>query len=77
MPGTIIEQTGPVSYRVQACDQIWRRHTNQLLDCSAVLTDDYSDCAGWWVTWSTLHNSEPVTKLTEITGTDSDPPEMC
>ena len=32
--GTIAEQTGPVSYRVQVSDQIWRRHTDQILDCS-------------------------------------------
>ena len=30
--GTIIEQTGPVSYRVQVDDQIWRWHADQLLD---------------------------------------------
>ena len=31
LPGTIIERTGPVSYRVQVGDQLWRRHTDQLL----------------------------------------------
>ena len=33
--GTVLEQTGPVSYRVQASDQVWRRHTDQLLDHSS------------------------------------------
>ena len=31
LPGTIIERTGPDSYRVQVGDQLWRRHTDQLL----------------------------------------------
>jgi len=31
LTGTIVERTGPVSYRVQVNDQIWRRHTDQLL----------------------------------------------
>ena len=31
LPGTVIERTGPVSYRVQVRDQVWRRHTDQLL----------------------------------------------
>ena len=33
--GTIIEQTGPVSYRVQVQDQVWRTHTDQILDQSS------------------------------------------
>lgn len=32
--GTIVEQTGPVSYNVQVSGQIWRRHIDQLLECS-------------------------------------------
>ena len=28
----VTEQTGPVSYKVQVNDQIWRCHTDQLLD---------------------------------------------
>ena len=32
VPGTIIAQTGPVSYTVQTTeDRVWRRHTDQLL----------------------------------------------
>ena len=34
IPGTIVERTGPVSYRVQVSDQVWRRHTDQLLEHS-------------------------------------------
>ena len=30
----IVERTGPVSYRVQVSDQVWRRHTDQLLEHS-------------------------------------------
>ena len=33
--GTIVEQTGPVSYKVQVSGQIWRRHIDQLLGCSS------------------------------------------
>lgn len=32
MPGRVVEQTGPVSYRVEVFGQVWRRHTDQLLD---------------------------------------------
>ena len=40
LPGTIIEKTGPVSYRVQVRDQVWRRHTDQLLSSQLSPTDD-------------------------------------
>ena len=40
--GTITERSGPISYRVQVNDQIWRRHTDQLLS-SAHLTRDRPD----------------------------------
>ena len=43
MPGVIVEQTGPVSYRVQVSDQIWRRHVDQLLDHSGVVAEEQSD----------------------------------
>ena len=33
--GTVIEQTGPVSYRIQVQDQVWHRHTDQILDRSS------------------------------------------
>ena len=39
MTGTITERTGPVSYRVQVNDQIWRRHTNQLLSSESTITE--------------------------------------
>jgi len=32
LPGHIVEQTGPVSYRVQVGDYLWRRHVDQLLE---------------------------------------------
>ena len=37
IPGIVIEQTGPVSYKVQVNDQIWCRHTDQLLDHNFVV----------------------------------------
>ena len=33
--GTVIERTGPVSYRVQVSDQIWCRHTDQILESNS------------------------------------------
>ena len=35
----VLEQTGPVSYRVQVSDQIWCHHTDQLLDHNAAVRD--------------------------------------
>ena len=32
LPGHVVEQTGPVSYRVQVADYLWWRHVDQLLD---------------------------------------------
>ena len=32
VPGTVLEQTGPVSYQVQVSDHVWRRHIDQLLE---------------------------------------------
>jgi len=32
LPGHIVDQTGPVSYRVQVGDYLWRRHVDQLLE---------------------------------------------
>ena len=43
MPGVIVEQTDPISYRVQVSDQIWRRHVDQLLDYSGVVAEEQSD----------------------------------
>ena len=31
LPGTVLEKAGPVPYRVQVGDMVWRRHTDQLL----------------------------------------------
>ena len=31
---TVVEHTGPVSYRVQVSDQVWHCHTDQLLEHS-------------------------------------------
>ena len=33
-------RTGPVSYRVEVGDQVWRRHTDQLLSSQVTPTDD-------------------------------------
>ena len=43
LPGMIVEQTGPVSYRVQVSDQIWRHHADQLLDHSGAVAEGQSD----------------------------------
>ena len=43
LPGTIVEKTGPVSYRVEVSDQIWCRHADQLLDHGSVVTEKYPD----------------------------------
>ena len=40
LSGVIVEQTGPVSYRVQVSDQIWRRHADQLLDHTRVVAEE-------------------------------------
>ena len=46
----MIEQTGPVSYRVQVSGQIWRHHTDQILDHSShdPQTDDGSDVESFY-----------------------------
>ena len=31
VPGTIIERTGPVLHQIKVGDQVWRRHTDQLI----------------------------------------------
>ena len=40
LSGVIVEQTGPVSYRVQVSDQIWRCHADQLLDHTRVVAEE-------------------------------------
>ena len=37
--GTITERTGPIPYRVQVNDQIWRRHTDQLLSSESTIPE--------------------------------------
>ena len=46
--GTIVEQTGPVLYRVKTDDKVWRRHVEQLrANCStASAHSEISDDAG-------------------------------
>ncbi|KAG1958833.1 retrotransposable element [Pimephales promelas] len=40
MPGIIVDVTGPLSYKVRACDgQMHRQHVDQLLDRTAPLSD--------------------------------------
>ena len=38
--GTIVEKTGPISYRVQVGDQLWRRHIDQLLEATDSFCSD-------------------------------------
>ena len=35
LQATVLEQTGPVSYKVQVGDRVWRRHVDQLLEAGA------------------------------------------
>ena len=37
VPGTIIVGTGPVSYQIKVGDQVWRRHTDQLLLSGSII----------------------------------------
>ena len=46
LSGVIVEQTGPVSYRVQASDQIWQHHADQLLDHTRVVAEEQPDIRG-------------------------------
>ena len=46
LSGVIVEQTGPVSYRVQVSDQIWRCHADQLLDHTRVVAEEQPDIRG-------------------------------
>ena len=39
MPGIIIDKSGPTSYEVRVGDQVWRRHSDQLLDASGAYTE--------------------------------------
>ena len=43
--GTIIEQTGPVSYKVKVGDRIWRRHVDQLLNTGQEPEEQNDDSA--------------------------------
>ena len=57
--GTVIEQTGPVSYRVQVSDQIWRRHIDQILDYSSrSQTNDGSEVESFYTPPSTTPNAD-------------------
>lgn len=44
--GTVVARTGPVSYRVQVGDQVWRRHTDQLLASGISPVDDTDSQSG-------------------------------
>lgn len=46
LKGTVLQKTGPVSYKVQVGDRIWRRHVDQLLSAESdtkeqTSSDDY------------------------------------
>ena len=41
--GVILEQTGPISYRVSVGDDIWRQHIDQLCPGSMANTDINAD----------------------------------
>ena len=74
--GTVIEQTGPVSYRVQVSDQIWRRHTDQILDYSShSQTNDGSEVESFYTHPSTTPNadSQPSQTDTGHTAHQQDP----
>ena len=58
LPGTIVERTGPVSYRVQVRDQVWRHHTDQLLSSQLSPTDDTTE-----IVTDTGSQNPPVVEL--------------
>ena len=70
LTGTVLEQTGPVSYRVQVSDQIWRRHTDQLLDHSVAVEDRSPDVA------VQRGNLEILPSLPEPVPVETSEPEM-
>ena len=58
--GTITEQTGPVTYRVQVSDQIWRRHTDQILDCPGTKSNETETYVRDMVCSQSSADTEPV-----------------
>lgn len=62
--GTVIEQTGPVLYKVKVNDQTWKRHVEQLRDSNLCPPDaeTIDDCA---VPEEVEHDTPPVATETE------------
>ena len=62
--GTVIEQTGPVLYKVKVNDQTWKRHVEQLRDSNLCPPDaeTMDDCA---VPEEVEHDTPPVATETE------------
>ena len=84
--GIVLEQTGPVSYKVQVGDRLWRRHVDQLLDASVegVERNVESDDCSYPVTDTEPHQSneeEPLVgdqsnlQVAETEPEVTDPPE--
>ena len=66
LPGKVIERTGPVSYRVEVRDKIWRRHTDQLLATGVQVSDTPpEDNVNIHVDWPQI--SEPVIEPSDNT----------
>ena len=69
MTGTITERTGPVLYRVQVNDQIWRRHTDQLLSSESTIPETVPEVP------ETLPSVEPRPDVPVGTSPTVSPPE--
>ena len=82
LQGTVLEQTGPVSYKVQVGDRVWRRHVDQLLEASAEGVErnvESDDCSYPVIgTEPEGQNGEPNDSNLQIEETEpnvTDPPE--
>ena len=77
LEGTIIEKTGPVSYRVQVGDLIWRRHVDHILDRGISGCRDASDPPSDMGQFPTHGNPPAITEVEPyITGDGTVSPEM-
>ena len=73
IPGIVIEQTGPISYKVQVHDQIWRRHVDQLLDHNVVVEPCLEETAQDRELPDTRVPLVPVTLPESNTSTETEP----
>jgi len=71
--GIVFEQTGPVSYKVQVRDQIWRRHVDQLLDHNVVVEPRLEETAQDRELPDTRVPLVPVTLPKSNTNTETEP----